>query len=67
MKKVQDSGWTVETEINDKSAAATIGRGNYNVRSLIQFITAPDGSKIQLEQLLDNNGDMHDITVRKLK
>ncbi len=62
---VFQEGWNIETIINDKSTNAGIGGRHYNVRSLIQIITAPDGSKIQLEQLLDNNGDFHDITIRK--
>lgn len=63
--KVQDSGWTIETVINDKKTTATIGNREYNVRSLIQIITSPQGEKIQLDQLLDNNGDLHDITIWK--
>ena len=59
------SGWKVETIINDRKISATIGNKEYNVRSLIQFITSPSGEKIQLDQLLDNNGDLHDITIWK--
>lgn len=61
---VNDNGWSVTTIFNDKATSATVSSREYAVRSLVQKITAPDGSKILLEQLLENNGDFHDITIR---
>lgn len=62
---VSEYGWKVETIINDKKISATVRGTKYNVRSLIQIITAPDGSQIQIEQLLDNVGDFNEIGLKK--
>lgn len=68
MCKKSDFGWEVETVINDRSVNLINVNGNvdYNIRSLVQQVTAPDGSKIILTQELDNNGDYCDIRIESL-
>lgn len=66
MKTVSSYGWTIETTRNSKDIKVTDGNISYKCNVLEQVITAPDGSKILVEQHIENDGDYQDILISRL-
>lgn len=59
--KHTDSGWTINTVRNSPIIEVQVNGKKIPCRILEQIITAPDGSKIKIEQHISNNSDYHDI------
>ncbi|MDP2685935.1 MAG: hypothetical protein Q8O62_01860 [Aequorivita sp.] len=66
MKTINSFGWNVETIRNSKDIGVTDGNLSYKCNVLVQAITAPDGSKILVEQHIENDGEYQDILISRV-
>lgn len=64
--KINQNDWIITTNRNSPSVLVDDNGQKRDCRILIQVITAPDGSKIQMEQHISNVDDYHDILVENL-
>ncbi|WP_437372834.1 hypothetical protein [Maribacter litoralis] len=63
---INQNGWRVSTTRNSPSILVDDGGQKRDCRVIVQIITAPDGSKISVEQHISNMDDYHDILIDKV-
>lgn len=58
---INQNGWSISTTQNSPSILVDDEGEKRDCRILVQIITAPDGSRIYLEQHISNQDDYQDI------